>query len=265
MSRAHSQQQPLEQPLRARRRPSRSGARGWRARARRVALARLAPVEARGPAGLHAEDLAERPLRALGVRGRRIRRQAHHLVLVLAELHAQREGDERVEGAERAGRARRRLVADEVEPPSGRGGGAQAVARSCHWSARAPRARRSRIRSRRRRHGRRDGRGRRCGPRRCRGARRPTAEPLALRDAELPARGVHEAELGAPASAPSWRARAGVTATRRRSTRGRRPRSCSTRFSHSLAAARAPASATTSISAGAIPSSARSASTARRG
>src|SRR5207302_8785481 len=50
---------------------------------------------------------------AVGRAGRRVGGQAHHLVLVLAELHAEQQRAERVEGAERARRARYGLVAHE--------------------------------------------------------------------------------------------------------------------------------------------------------
>src|SRR5205814_8829847 len=56
--------------------------------------------------------------RALGLTSRRVGGQAHHLVLVLAELHAEQQRDEGVEGAERARRARYGLVAHERRPPA---------------------------------------------------------------------------------------------------------------------------------------------------
>ena len=87
------------------------------------------PREARGRRRLEPEHGAQRLVRALGLAGRRVGRQAHHLVLVLAELHAEQEGDERIERAERARRARHGLVAHERRPPPRGHRRAEAVAR----------------------------------------------------------------------------------------------------------------------------------------
>src|SRR5207249_126800 len=58
----------------------------------------------------------------------RVGRHAHDLVLVLAELHAEAERHERIEGPQRPGRGRGGLVPRQLESPPRRGGGAEAVA-----------------------------------------------------------------------------------------------------------------------------------------
>ncbi len=106
---APAQQHVLEQALGAARDPVEAQA-DHGAQQELVALALGAPAEARGPAFLEIEHLAQGRLRARRVLLRRVRGHAHHLVLVLAELHAHRERHERVEGAHRPRRARRGLV-----------------------------------------------------------------------------------------------------------------------------------------------------------
>ena len=95
----------------------------------RVALPGLEPAEARGRPLVQIEDLAQRGFGSACVLLPGIGRHAHDLVLVLAELHAEGQRHERVEGAERARRRRRGFVARERQRLSRRGGRAEAVSR----------------------------------------------------------------------------------------------------------------------------------------
>src|SRR5260370_1222297 len=103
---------------------------GGRGEERRVERPRRLPLEGARRGRGEVEDGAEGRERALGRARRCVGCQPHHLVLVLAGLHAEEERDERVEGAERArtapgglaalerGRARRRDRRTEAVAPA---------------------------------------------------------------------------------------------------------------------------------------------------
>src|SRR5262249_33818334 len=163
----------------------------------------LAPAEARGRAHLEIEYLAQRLLGAARILLRGVGRHAHDLVLVLAELHAEGQSDEGVEGAQGAGRGRRRFVAREGgtrtrggAAPRG-GGGAEPVARVVVGEDEGLASREARAEI-----------GRsgvatvviEAHDTLARDAEMlgDEGETLGLTDAELPPRGVDQAELGSP-------------------------------------------------------------------
>jgi len=87
------------------------------------------PLEAARRPLRHGERRAERGDGPLGLPRWRVGRQAHHLVFVLAGLHAEQQGHEGVERAQRARAARRRFVPGQTNAARARHRAAEAVAR----------------------------------------------------------------------------------------------------------------------------------------